>query len=166
MEKPLLQEDLLRLITPLMEAHGSRFRKKTLVEAKPAEGGEKVVTVTKEGKETENTAGAGDFIVRNRSSAKETYVVKEGPFRKKYREVEPLPKGYALYRAVGYIHALELDEAILKELQMDTPFHFMAAWGQPMIAKAGDYLVIPESQDEVYRIARQEFWETYEAIGG
>jgi len=165
MKKPILQKELLQLVSPLMELYGARFRKKTLVEAKSATGGEQVVTITKEGKETENTAGAGDFIVRNRSSAKETYVVKEGAFRQKYREVEPLPGGYSLYRAVGYVHALELTEAILEELQLESPFYFMADWGASMIAKQGDYLVMPEDQREVYRIARHEFWETYEPVG-
>jgi hypothetical protein len=34
-----------------------------------------------------------------------------------------------------------------------------------MVLKYGDYIVTPmPNQDEVYRIARQEFFETYEEV--
>jgi hypothetical protein len=164
MKEPLSQKDLLQRVVLLMEAHGARYRKKTFVEAKPAQGGEQIKTVTSDGEETVNRAAPGDFIVRNRTQAQERYVVTEEVFRKKYRKIEPLQEGYALYRAVGYVYALELTAPILEALQVESPFHFVAAWGAAIVAKEGDFLVMPDNKAEVYRIARREFGETYELM--
>ena len=42
---------------------------------------------------------------------------------------------------------------------------FVAKWGRLMSLKTGDYIVAPSpTYLEVYRIAAQEFYETYEKI--
>jgi hypothetical protein len=42
---------------------------------------------------------------------------------------------------------------------------FVAKWGRLMSLKTGDYIVAPSpNYSEVYRIAAQEFYETYEKI--
>jgi hypothetical protein len=49
----------------------------------------------------------------------------------------------------------------LKTLGLPDDFHFVATWGEPMRVRAGDFLASPTELNEVYRIARAEFFETY-----
>lgn len=145
-----------------MPKHGRLYRKKTNVLAKPAEGGEQVETVTSDGKETTNTAEKGEFLVRNQTHARETYIMEPEQFHKKYEYLGEGKEGYAEYRALGEVKALELTPDTLQALDLEAPFYFTADWGEKMVAKEGDYLAVPTDSQEVYRIARQEFGETYE----
>ena len=162
MEKTLSQEQLLERVKPLMPKYGRLFRKKTNVLAKTATGDERIETITGDGKETANTAKAGEFLVRNQTKAGELYVVKPEHFHKKYKYLGEREDGYAEYKAVGEVNAMALKAETLRALDIEAPFHFVASWGEEMVAKPDDFLVIPTGGQEVYRIARQEFWETYE----
>lgn len=164
MGKTLPQAKLLRLVSPLLSSNGQRFRKKTDVLAKRAEGGETIETITSDGKETTHRAEPGEYLVRNATQAQEMYIVKADYFEQRYQYLREDKKGFALYRASGEINALELTQTNLKALGLEAPFQFMAPWGESMVAKTGDYLAVPKGEEEVYRIARREFHETYAPI--
>lgn len=157
------QKEIKKRVLPFMEKAGQRFRKKTNVFAKKAEGGEKIETVTADGKETVNTANPGDYLVKNQTGAQEMYIISPEKFRKRYAFLRKADDEFAEYRATGEITGLELTASILRELELPDPFYFEAPWGEKMIAREGDYLAAPPDQSEMYRIARKEFLETYGA---
>jgi hypothetical protein len=105
----------------------------------------KVVTITADGKETENTAVPGDIIMSGPSGEK--YVVKSAKFEKLYTKQEDgtvipeqSPRQVARYDGT--------DEVT-----------FTAPWGEQMVLKPGDYLV--KDGDGFYRIAKKEYEITY-----
>lgn len=109
-----------------------------------------VVTTTSDGKETKNTAAAGDIIMSGPSG--EQYVVKSAKFPKLYQgniggpiHPEQNPRMVALYTG-------------------NQPVMFKASWGEDMILKPGDYLV-KEDEGKFYRIAKLEYEQTYNPPG-
>jgi hypothetical protein len=117
--------------------------------AKNTVDGLKVVTVTADGKETENVAEVGDIIMSGPSG--EQYVVKAGKFDKLYADgpngtkiPEQSPRQVAAYTGTEDIT-------------------FTAPWGQSMVMKPGDYLV--KDGDGYYRVAKQEYEQTYNPPG-
>jgi len=92
------------------------------------------------------------------------YAVKADCFEERYQFLREAEEGFALYRASGEIDALELSDANLNALGLEAPFQFEAPWGETMVAKTGDYLAVPKGEEEVYRIARREFQETYAPV--
>ena len=161
----LSQAELLEKIRPLWKRDGAIYRKNKNVFARPAKPGEIVYTHTADGLETANTAAEGDFIVRNQTGAGEAYIVPANKFSHKYARLRPAGEGWDEYTPLGHIIAVELSPERLTELGLPDTFEFMAAWGQAMIAKAGDYLGGPVTETEVYRIAHKEFGETYVPAG-
>jgi len=112
---------------------------------------QRVVTVTSDGKETENTANPGDIIMSG--PTKENYVLKFEKFQKLYdgelgQTVTPeqSPRMVAVYHGPDTVK-------------------FKASWGEDMILKPGDYLVKEPDDRGYYRIARQEYEETYNPPG-
>ncbi len=156
------QSEFLEKLRPLMEIKGRFFRKKRPILAKKADGGERIATITNDGLETINTARQGDYIVQNTTQAREEYVLSPDKFSKRYAFVQTGVNGYDTYRPTGYIVALELTQQELETLHLPKTFKFEASWQAEMIAKTGDYLAAPIDFSEVYRIARKEFFETYE----
>ena len=109
-----------------------------------------VVTITSDGKETQNVAAAGDIIMSGPS--KENYAVKAAKFPKLYQgEVggpvipEQSPRMVALYTGKGAVQ-------------------FTAPWGEAMVLKPGDYLV-KDGDAGYYRIAKAEYEQTYNQPG-
>ena len=109
-----------------------------------------VVTVTSDGKETQNVANANDIVMSGPS--RENYVVKAAKFNKLYvgnigGEVHPeqSPRNVALYNGADEVN-------------------FVAPWGENMVLKPGDYLV-KESEGKYYRIAKKEYEMTYNQPG-
>jgi hypothetical protein len=109
-----------------------------------------VVTVTSDGKETQNVATPNDVIMSGPS--RENYVVKAAKFPKLYQGTmggpvipEQSPRLVALY--VGKM-----------------PVTFTAPWGESMILKPGDYLV-KDGDAGYYRIAKVEYDQTYNKPG-
>lgn len=109
-----------------------------------------VVTVTSDGKETQNVAAPGDIIMSGPS--RENYVVKGAKFSKLYQgEIgqnvmpEQSPRMVALYTGKD-------------------PVTFTAPWGESMILKPGDYLV-KDGDAGYYRIAKVEYEQTYNPPG-
>ena len=109
-----------------------------------------VVTVTSDGKETQNVATPNDVIMSGPS--RENYVVKAAKFPKLYQGTmggpvipEQSPRLVALY--VGKV-----------------PVTFTAPWGESMVLKPGDYLV-KDGDAGYYRIAKVEYDQTYNKPG-
>jgi adenylate kinase family enzyme len=109
-----------------------------------------VVTVTSDGKETQNVATPTDVIMSGPS--KENYVVKAAKFPKLYQGTmggpvvpEQSPRLVALYAGKA-------------------PVTFTAPWGESMILKPGDYLV-KDGDAGYYRIAKLEYDQTYNKPG-
>lgn len=108
-----------------------------------------VVTVTTDGKETQNTAEVGDIIFSGVTG--ENYVVKAAKLPKLYNGnvgadiyPEQSPRQVALYSG--------------------EPVIFKAPWGEDMVIKPGDYLVKDPANTGYYRIAKVEFEKTYNPL--
>ena len=106
----------------------------------------------------------GDFVVRNLTTAAEEYIVPEKKFYQKYEWMEDGEHDYASYRSKGMIIALELTSALLSELGLPELFYFKAPWEEDMLAQKGDFIASHLGLNEVYRIGRKEFFETYQAL--
>jgi len=129
--------------------------------ARPAKTGEEITTVTGDGEETHNTAKEGDFVIRNLTQAEEEYIISKDTFQEKYQFIESAEDPFDRYKAIGTIQAIELTEEVLEQAGLQAPFYFEAPWKESIVAKAGDFLVMPSGKKEIYRIARKEFFETY-----
>lgn len=109
-----------------------------------------VVTMTSDGKETQNTAEPNDIIMSGPSGEK--YVIKSAKFPKLYMgqigqpiHPEQSPRNVAVYTG-------------------NNPINFTAPWGESMVLKPGDYLV-KEAEGKYYRIAKKEYEMTYNPPG-
>jgi hypothetical protein len=162
----LSQHEILEKIKPLLPEYGKRYQKKSIVQARPAIAGERIETHTQSGLETINQAKSGDMLVRNSTKAGEEYLVPAQRFEARYTALgEADASGWASYQPKGKITAIELTDGVLQTLALSNAFQFMAAWQEPMQAQKGDFLALLEGgAEEVYRIAREEFFETYAAI--
>jgi hypothetical protein len=115
------------------------------VRARPAEPGERVATVMKDGHvETENVAAAGDLVVTNPSG--EQYLVKAATFAERYQPTAT-PGEFAPKAAP--VKALVITENVA----------FTAPWGETMRIKAGGVLI--SENGEVRGVQAEEFAETY-----
>jgi hypothetical protein len=111
-----------------------------------------VVTMTADGKETQNTAEPNDVVMSGPS--REQYVIKSAKFPKLYQgqiggpvHPEQGPRNVAIYNGKEQVN-------------------FTAPWGENMVLKPGDYLVKEkEAEGKYYRIAKQEYEQTYNALG-
>ncbi|NJL74707.1 MAG: hypothetical protein HC892_06420 [Saprospiraceae bacterium] len=155
------QNTFKNLLQPVFDSQANWYKKQTNVFARLAKVGERVATITADGLETENMAEQGDYLVKNQTKAKEQYLMSATKFNTRYEWVRKSNHGFDLYRAKGKVRAIELTSEVLKALRLDTEFYFEAPWGEKMIAKQGDFIAQPIYADEVYRIARKEFFETY-----
>lgn len=140
-------------------------RKTRLVDGRPAQPGEIVITtILGEGKETQSPpAQAGDVVIRNRcpETGNEEYLVTaarladryEGPFG------DADAAGWQPYRPRG----IEMRYFILPE--EEGTIAFTAPWGESMIARPGDAIVRnPADPSDTYRVARAAFACTYEVL--
>jgi hypothetical protein len=109
-----------------------------------------VVTVTSDGKETENVAEPNDIIMSGPS--KEQYVVKPEKFPKLYTG-----------KVGGTVTPEQSPRIVARVDSIDQPITFKAPWGEDMILKRGDYLV-KDGDQGYYRIAQKEYDETYNPI--
>lgn len=138
-------------------------QKTKMVDAKPAEAGEIVVTVIKsEGVETKSKpAESGDMVVRNRcpETGNELYLVKAATFAKRYGTAlnDADAQGFKAFRPSGTpMRFITLSAS-------EGPFTFNAPWGESMIAKPGDTIVQdPNNPSDTYRVAAAAFRCTYD----
>jgi len=109
-----------------------------------------VVTVTSDGKETQNVAEQGDVIISGASG--ERYVVKAAKFPKLY-----------VGQVGGPVHPEQSPRNVAVYVGSEV-VQFTAPWGESMVLKPGDYLV-KEDEGKYYRIAKHEYEETYNQPG-
>jgi hypothetical protein len=105
----------------------------------------KVVTITTDGKETENTAVPGDIIMSGPSGEK--YVVKAAKFEKLYAKQDD-----------GTVIPEQSPRQVARYTGKDE-VTFTAPWGEQMVLKPGDYLV--KDGEGYYRVAKKEYEVTY-----
>jgi hypothetical protein len=158
----LRQADLLRKLRPVLESEGIVFKKKRHVLAKKAMTGQKIETRTGDGAETTNVAKKNDWIVQNETDAEEQYILTDKAFRERYVRIGPAKDGWEEFKPVSKILAVELTADRLRALRLPAFFQFKTAWKSEMVAKSEDFLAVPLDFSEIYRIARKEFFETYE----
>ncbi|SFB10496.1 hypothetical protein [Algoriphagus aquimarinus] len=160
----ITQKEMLTHFLPILEKSGKRYKKKSMVRAKKAQAGLLVVTKTSDGDETQNTAEAGDWLVENQTSTNELYLVKAETFKKKYTLVQSLEQGWGCYQPKGETTGIIVAKEHLEAFGATNVMEFQAPWKATMIVKTGDMLVVPPEKDEIYRIAKKEFGETYVQI--
>lgn len=156
------QNEIKELMIPVLKSKGMTYKKVTQVLAREAKEGEVIHTMTGDGHETSNTAKKGDYIVKNLTKAEEQYIVGNQKFKDRYDFQQKEDNNFSRYDAKGKVIAVEMTHNLLKKLNLKAPFHFTATWNESMIVKANDFLVCPPDFKSVYRIARQEFFETYQ----
>lgn len=111
---------------------------------------QEVVTVTADGKETQNKAEPNDVVVSGPS--KEKYAIKAAKFPKLYQ---------------GKIGDVVIPEqsprTVAQVTNLQQPITFKAPWGEDMVLKPGDYLV-KDGDQGYYRIAKKEYEQTYNPL--
>jgi len=160
----ITQTEMLAHFCPILEKEGKRYKKKSLIRAKKATPGIEIVTKTSDGRETKSTASEGDWLVENQTSSSELYLVKAETFTKKYQLVQSLERGWGAYQPKGEVLGYQLKNEDLDFFKVSNVLEFQAPWKDTMVVKEGDFLVVPPEQDEIYRIAKKEFGETYVRI--
>lgn len=105
-----------------------------------------VVTITSDGKETQNIAAVNDIIMSGPS--RENYVVKAEKFSSLYNG--NIGSTVIPDQSVRYVAKYTGNRAIT----------FMSSFGQEMVLKPGDYLV-NRGDRGFYRIAKNEYEQTY-----
>jgi hypothetical protein len=145
------------LIRPVLRA-----RKVSCVAARPARAGE-VVETRWNGKETTNTAHAGDWVVTNLTAQQEplrdragnlnVYIVAADRFAGLYEPTGERSELGAICRAKGVVDAIRLPGG----------FDIAAPWGERQQAPSG-YLIL--TGGEVYGSNAETFAATYEPVRG
>ncbi len=158
------QAEIQAMFQPLLNEKGQIFQKSKNVFARKAKEGEHIVTITEDGVETQNTASKDDYIVMNQTEASEQYIMSKKKFKNRYGYICRAKGSFNCYASKGRVVGVELTKSLMQQLNLNNPFYFQASWGQKMIAKEGDYIVSPTDSIEIYRIARKEFFETYQAV--
>lgn len=156
------QSEMKQMLLPLISTKGKTYQKFRRVLARRAKGRETIVTRTSDGKETVNRTKPGDYIVKNQTLAGEEYILSPKKFRARYNFLKRSKGGYSEYEPTGQIYAIEVNQRLLKKFNVKNRFYFEASWGSKMIVKEKDFLACPVGEEEVYRIARKEFFETYQ----
>lgn len=156
------QNEMKQMVLPLLKTKSKVYRKVKKIFARRAKGRETIITITHDGKETTNKAKPGDYIVKNQTEAGEEYILKPQKFRSRYNYSKRSKAGYSEYEPTGRIYAIEVNRRLLKKFNVKSRFYFEASWGSKMVVKEKDFLACPVGEEEVYRIARKEFFETYQ----
>lgn len=157
------QEKMKQMVLPLLKSRGITYQKIKKVFARKAKKIERIITTTSDGRETINSAKPGDYIVKNQTGAGEEYILTSSKFRKRYVYKKRSKAGFSEYEPTGRIRAIEVNKRLLKKFGVENKFYFEADWGSKMVVKEKDFLACPIGGEEVYRIARKEFFETYQA---
>ena len=155
------QTEMKQLIFPLLQRRGKTYLKFKKVLARRAKLNEKISTWTSDGKETSNRAKSGDYIIRNQTDAGEEYIIPSHKFQSRYIFVKRAAGGFSEYHPTGKIQAVEVNQRLLRKIKVKSRFYFIAPWGSKMVVKEKDFLACPIGGNEIYRIARKEFFETY-----
>lgn len=157
----LSQAELLLRIATLPEKERKWYKKVKPVWARPARPGEHIVTHSASGVETRNTAKPGDMLVENQTTAGEQYIVSRDVFDARYSPGGEWRGEFEIYIPKGVVEAICLSAENCERMKLPPRFHFIAPWGEEMLALQGDYLALSPDMGETYRIDREAFFETY-----
>jgi uncharacterized protein (UPF0297 family) len=162
------QDMLITRFADVIEKDGALYQKIKGVYATVANGGERIISVTSDGKETAAVASKGDFIVTNDTSSQEKYIVPAEKFNDRYVHSKdnyyiPNDKArvFALQVTQDVIYQYHLQELERLIINPGQPVFIEAPWSESQTLRLNDYLVCPNKKNEVYRIAQLEFNETY-----
>jgi len=160
------QKQIQRLLLPLLKEKGRLYQKSKNVFARSGKKGERIITLTSDGKETENVVkDKTSFVVKNQTTAAEEYIVSGAKFQERYELIRAVDNGYQEYQSKGKVMAVKLTRKLWESLEFPSnQLYFEAPWGSAELLKKHDYMVCPLDYSEVYRIGRREFWETYQLI--
>ena len=161
------QEAVVSRIAEVLHTTGKDYEKFREVRARLAKPGEEIASIVASGRETVNTAQAGDYVVQNQTGAKELYIVNASTFSRRYELLTQETDGWGRYRPVGKVRGIIVDRGVLSFFNQEDAFYISAPWQEAQVVAEGDMLVttLPLSDPiEVYRIARREFLETYREI--
>ena len=164
---PVSQEELMEEVLPLIKADGALYQKSVKVDARPAVEGEIVISITEDGEETSQAAKAGQMLIRNMTTAREEYLVDLDKFTPRYKNPEPIDgeEKWQRYNSSGQVRAIQVTPEITTLLNVGSEFFIHAPWGTDQIVKENDFLVSTcPTQDEIYRIAKDEFQQTYTLV--
>lgn len=160
----MTQEEAKAKFLPLIQAYGKEYHEQTEVLVRPAHPGEVIHTITNDGKEISNIAKQGDFVVRNLTNAKEKYILTPEKLKSRYKKADAAENRWSVhgdwwtkYKAIGSVKGIRYNAETLK---LPAEVQFMAPWSQPIVLKNSDMIVTTDGS-EVYKIAWQEFVETY-----
>lgn len=157
-------ENLQDILRPYIEQYASTYRKRTMVTAKLASGGECVATVVEGHVETMNVANKGDYIVTNNTGDRESYILSDTEFNRRYKKIYAIEVDRGIYQIKTTALALEFTAKIIEETNLQSKLYFLAPWGAYQYLEEGDFLLSNHSYENVYRISRAKFFETYEPV--
>lgn len=163
------QQELLDKYAQNIKTNGYLYEKKSEVTVKIADGGERIITITSEGKETENTASKGDYIISNKTNKKEEYIIRKEKFEHLY-ELKDESKG--LYVKKRKVYALEFNKETFpkiydqyrENLSKNIVTFIEAPWNESQKLEKLNYFVFDEEGKEIYIVAHEEFLITYQKI--
>ena len=152
----MTQQEAYSYFFPVIRDNGQEYYKTCLIYAYPAHLNEYIETWTADGLETTNYAKEGDFVVKNlQTECQEEYIVPSDMLFSRYK--------FFYYYDLGAVFIPQ--GKIIACRYYGSDLEFVAKWGRLMSLKTGDYIVSPSPYyNEVYRIASQEFFETYQKI--
>ncbi len=165
----IYQRDLLENYQSVIAEKGRKYFKHKEVNIDKAEVNEKVITVTSSGFETEQFAKENQYIVTNITTHRERYLINQDTFEKydlvdatlgKYR-MNPKHNIQALRFTPEHFPKLFTADMKINELKQRF-IYIEAAWGESQVLIENDYLAL--NGDEIYRIGKLEFEETYQAV--
>lgn len=147
--KTLSKNEMRNLVETLIAVTPVKnYEKFARVQAVQAQGGERIETILANGtKETTNIANSGDWIVTNPGG--ETYIVPAAKFPKKYEACPELGENW--YKPAG---------GIQKFIELAEDTKFVCSWGEEQFIAKGGFINV-SNLDDIYGIARDEFFNTY-----
>jgi hypothetical protein len=164
------QTALVDRYADIIHQNGQLYQKEKKVIARVSKGGEEVVSTTSDGIEAKDVSMEGDYIVVNSTRNQEAYIVKPVEFARRYTHVsgDEFSPSQASEVSAIQITAVNIFHYGFHELENLTinpelPIYIEAPWNESQTLRINDYLVCPPSKKEVYRVARQEFEQTYSA---
>lgn len=159
---PVSQQHLLRIMPDVFQKAAKKYRKSSLIRARPAVADEDILSVTADGEETMNRAKATDMLVENQTNAKERYLVDRTLFNKSYLFSRESSSDWAFYIPTHQVDALRVNAFVLEKLGVGDVFYIQAPWGTKQVVKRNDYFIFrSDKAPEIYRVAAESFAETY-----
>ncbi|MEZ4910201.1 MAG: hypothetical protein R2774_05015 [Saprospiraceae bacterium] len=134
----LLTQDRVEEIVAWLKKDGTLYKKVTKVYARKCITREKTITITSSGIETVNIASSGDYIIKNQTTAGESYILKEKIFLERYQFNREIDDTWSEYEALGKIYARSITKFVLKQMCWPEKFLICTQWGENMVCQVGD----------------------------